>query len=363
MKKRVKFYWYVWLYPILFFLIVLLGFKESGGTDFPAQIYSLQIYEKESLLYMVVNLLWENDEKVFYHIIYNVLHKFFYIGPRLYIALITFAYFGLLTFILLRVIRNDNLNNLTNKSLSVLCVFTFLCFCPVLFAVTRNLCAILFLYAGLLFIFKKDYFIALFPLIVAFFVHEGIIIMYSILIIGWALYYFWIRKSKNNIFRNLIVIAISVFLLVTGSSYFSPITSFFFNQGMLSEHYMDTYGTQKSGDGIYKTVIMLTMLGPLLCLFVNCLIDKRNNLIYGITVAGLFVICLLYGQKVFMVQRIMIFMPVFIGLTSYQICSDYKRKEGRINQLYMIIMWLVPLNVLFQFVIQFKLYFGNFFLI
>ena len=57
----------------------------------------------------------------------------------------------------------------------------------------------------------------------------------------------------------------------------------------------------------------------------------------------------------------MMFMPIFIGFTSYHICHDYISREGRINQLYLYVMWLIPANVIFQYVIQFDLYFGNFY--
>lgn len=360
MKRVIKLNWYVWLYPILFFLIALYGFKDSGGTDFERQISILNSFEYENLSFSFSDLL-KNEEKTLYQSIYVVLNQLLGISPRLYIALISFAYFSLIIFLSRYYYTTNNLGNLNRNFYSNLCVFTCLCFCPILFAISRNLCAVVFLYAGLLFVLKKRYIIGLVLGFSAYFVHEGILIMYSILVLGWALYYFWIRKSKNYYLRNLIIIIVSVILLLLGSSFFSSITTVFFDNGMLSEHYMDTYGTQMAGDGIYKTVIVLSMLGPLICLFANCLIDRQNSLIYSISVAGLFVICLLYNQKIFLVQRIMIFMPVFIGLTSYQICSYYIRQKGVIDQFYWFIMLLVPINLLFQFVIQFKLYFGNFF--
>lgn len=360
MKRVVKLNWYVWLYPILFFLIALYGFKDSGGTDFERQISILNSFEYGNLSFSFSNLL-NNEEKTLYQSIYVVLNQLLGISPRLYIALITFVYFSLILLLLRYFCSTADFGNSSAKFLSNLCVFTCLCFCPVLFAISRNLCAVVFLYAGLLFVLKKRYIIGLVLGFSAYFVHEGILIMYSILVLGWALYYFWIRKSRNYFTRNLIIIIISAVLLLLGSSFFSSITSFWFESGLLSEHYMDSYGTQTGGDGIYKTVIVLSMLGPLICLFANCLVDRQNSLIYSISVAGLFVICLLYNQKIFLVQRIMIFMPVFIGLTSYQICSYYIRQKGVIDLFYWFIMLLVPINLLFQFVIQFKLYFGNFF--
>ena len=353
--------WYIWSYIVLFFFIVLYGFQDSGGTDFERQLFALRSYEKENITYMIKVLLWENDQKVLYHIIYNFLHNLIGIGPRLYIALITLAYYCLLIAILYYYSKKDYTKKSESINVSELCFFTVLSSCPILFTISRNFFAVTFLYIGFLLLVKKKYLLALIPIILALFVHEGIKIMYAIMAIGFALYYFWLKKSKSNFIRNVIIITVSVALFVVGSSSFSAITSFGFEQGLLSENYMDRYGTSKAGDGIYKFVIVLSMLGSLICLFVNCLLDKRNNLIYGVTVAGLFVICLLYNQKIFLIQRIMMFMPIFIGLTSYQICSDYKRKEGEIKQLYILIMWLVPLNVLFQFAIQFNLYFGNFF--
>lgn len=362
MKRTVRFNWYIWLYPILFFLIASVGFNDSGGTDYDRQVYYLQLYENEDLSFMFEKLL-NNEEKVFFHIIYIVLHRAIGITPRPYIALNTFVYFSLIVFLISKYVRNDNQKNmtyLTNKNLSNLCVFTFLSLCPVLFAICRNFCAITFVYIGLLLILNRKFIFALIPFVIAYLTHEGILLIFFILIIGWGCYYLWIRKSKMRNIRNLIIILVSVFLLIFGSSYFSSITSLFFNTGLLSEHYMDTYGAQASGDGAYKMVVVLSMLGPLICLFVNCLMDRRNNLIYGISVAGLFVICLLFNQKIFLVQRIMIFMPIFIGLTSYQICSDFIQKKGAIPISYYILMLLVPVNVLFQFIIQFHLFFGDF---
>lgn len=360
MKRVVKLNWYVWLYPILFFLIALYGFKDSGGTDFDRQLYALQSYESADYYYMVENLLMENGRAVLYHIIYKFLHNLIGISPRFYIALITLAYFCLILSIMQNYIKKDSISK-TTVSISNLCLFTLLSFCPILFCISRNFCAVTFIYAGLFLMVKKKYILSLIPIILALFVHEGVKIMYAIMLIGGALYYFWLRKNRNYMVRNVIIIVTSIILVVFGSSMYSSFTTVFFDNGLLSEHYMDTYGTQTGGDGIYKTVIVLSMLGPLIFLFINCLMDKRNNLVYSFTVAGLFVTCLLYNQKIFLVQRIMIFMPVFIGLTSYQICSDHIRKNDGTIQLYKISMWLVPLNVLFQFVIQFKLFFGNFF--
>lgn len=360
MNNKIKLDWSVWAYVILFFLIVLYGFHDSGGTDFDRQLDMLQSRENVDYSFMVEELMMENDQAVLYHIIYKFLHNLIGISPRFYIALIALAYFCLILSIMQNYFKKDSISK-TTVSISNLCLFTLLSFCPILFSISRNFCAVTFIYAGLFLMFKKKYILSLIPIILAFFVHKGVMIMYSIILIGGTLYYFWLRKNRNYIARNIIVIVTSIILFIFGSSMFSPITSVFFDYGMLSEHYMDAYGTQMAGDGIYKTVIVLSMLGPLFLLFINCLMDKRNNLVYSITVAGLFVICLLYNQKIFLVQRIMIFMPIFIGLTSYQICSDYNRKDVGAIQFYKQTMWLVPLNVLFQFVIQFKLFFGNFF--
>lgn len=361
MKKNIDFDWYVWAYLILFVLIVLYGFHDSGGTDFDRQIDSLQSWENLDYYYIVEDAMMEKEQAVLFHIIYKFLHNLIGISPRFYIALITLVYFCLILSIMRNFSRKDSRGKISAVSLSNLCLFTLLSFCPILFCISRNFCAVTFLYAGLFLMIKKKYILSLIPIILAIFVHEGVKILYAIMLIGGALYYFWLRKNRNYMVRNVIIIVTSIILFVFGSSMFSSFTTVFFENGLLSEHYMDTYGTLRGGDGIYKTVIVLTMLGPLFFLFINCLVDKRNNLVYSITVAGLFVTCLLYNQKIFLVQRIMMFMPVFIGLTSYQICSDHIRKNDGIIQLYKISMWLVPLNILFQFVIQFKLYFGNFF--
>lgn len=357
-NRDINLYWYIWAYPILLFLIVLYSFKDSGGTDFNRQLASLLFYENDNLSFLLEDLI-QNEERILFHIIYNVLHSFLGIKPRLYIASITFVYFCFMIFIMQVYCKRENHKVLSKKELSNICLFTLLCFCPIFFTISRNFLAITFLYLGILLFFQNKFVIATIPIILAIFVHEGISLMYAIMITGGLIYFIWLRKNKNYFIRNIVIISVSIFLLITGSSYFTSITTVWFENGLLSEHYMDSYGIQESGDGIYKLVIVLSMLGPLICLFVNCLIDKRNNIIYSIMVAGLFSICLLFNQKIFLVQRIMIFMPIFIGLTSYQICSDYIQRVGKISYLYLLFMILVPINVLFQFLIQFNMYFGN----
>lgn len=359
MKRNGKFLWYIWVYPILMFLIVVFGFVEQTGTDLGGQIHILRFYEDYSIMDMI-RLNFLDKEKIFFYLIYNFLHNTLGVQPRLYIGLWVFAYFFFVVLIL-RTYLNNKDSGLRMNTISNLCVFTMLSLCPILFSISRNFCSVIFVYVGILLFLKRKYIIAIIPLVLSYFTHEGILVVFAIILMGFFIYRFWLRKNKNYNTRNTIIVILCIVFLLFGSTFFAPITNLLFSEGMLSEHYMDTYGTLAAGDGVYKLVIILSMLGALICLFANSLIDKRNDLVYGITVSGLFMVCLLYNQKIFYVQRIMMFMPLFIGLTSFQICADQIKQQGRINPLYLITMLLVPANLLFQFVIQFNLYFGNFF--
>lgn len=341
------------------FLIVVFGFVVNEGTDFGGQIYALRYYEDYSIMDMI-HLIFFEEEKVLFYLIYNILHNTLGVQPRLYIGLLVFTYYLFAVLILRTYYSNKDLRLPVNTA-SYLCVFTMLSLCPILFAISRNFCSVIFVYVSVFLFIKRKYIAATIPLALSYFTHEGILVIFAIILLGFFLYRYWFRKNRNYNTRNTIIVILCIVFLLFGSTFFAPITNLLFSEGILSEHYMDTYGTLAAGDGAYKLVIVLSMLGVLICLFANSLIDKRNDLVYGITVSGLLMVCLLYNQRIFYVQRIMMFMPLFIGLTSFQICADQIKQQGRINPLYLITMLLVPANLLFQFVIQFNLYFGNFF--
>ena len=360
MKYKYRVDRYIWLYPILMFLTTVFGFVAMKGTDLGGQLYALRFYEDYSIMDMI-RLNFLEEEKILFYLIYNFLHVALGVQPRLYIGVWVITYFLFVVLILRTYLNNKDLGLRMNTA-SNLCVFTMLSLCPILFTISRYFSSVVFVYVSILLYLKRKYLAAIIPLVLSYFTHEGILVIFAIISLGFFLYRFWLRKNKNYNIRNTIIVILCIVFLLLGSTYFATITGFLYSEGVLSEHYMDTYGTMAAGDGVYKLVIVLSMLGPLICLFANSLIDKRNDFVYGITVSGLLMVCLLYNQKIFYVQRIMMFMPLFIGLTSFQICADQIKQQGKINPLYLIIMLLVPANLLFQFVIQFNLYFGNLFL-
>ena len=204
MKYKYRVDRYIWLYPAIFFLIVVFGMRETRGTDLGAQLYTLESFGNENLSSLIESLFSEESEFVLYHVIFNILHNLLGISPRLYIGFITLAYFVLLIFMMKELFKTEMYRNLSRSMLNGICLFTILSLFPVLVTISRNFCAVVFVYASILFFMKKRYIIAFIPLLLALWVHEGIKLMYVILIMGLLLYYFWFRNVRNILIRNTI---------------------------------------------------------------------------------------------------------------------------------------------------------------
>lgn len=352
MSKKISYL--VFLFPILFALMVLgMEIDYSGGNDLSGQIYILQNIEGDN----IIELLSNSNKAILYSATYLLLNTILGVTPIVFIALIAILYFVLLILMCSKFFNINEGSHLTNNRASRLVFLSMLAFCPIFVCVSRYLFAIDLVLLGCLLFLSKHRLLGLTVAITAMFAHEGIKLIYSIPLLAFALHYFWLSKNKSITTRNIIIIVISLLLLVIGPTLFTSISSYMGNRGLISETYVESYVENLSGDKEYKFVIVLTMLGPLFVLFVNSIIDKKNDFLNCICISAVFIICLLYNQKIFYVQRIMMFMPIFIGFSSIRIMSAYVEQKKNMY-IYSLILYSIPVIYLAQLYFTKSIFFG-----
>lgn len=337
-------------------MVWLTMLPVSEGTDFLNQIFML-----ESVQTIPVSFILDSDEPVLYLLVYKILYSHIGISPRFYIAILSFVYFSIIFFSVKKVANIYNYCYITPKELSYIAVFTCLCYSPLFICIARFHFAILFVLIGLLlFIFSESSICKIggvFIGLLAYKAHEGIIIIFTLILLAYVLHKFWLSKNTNYIFRNKIICIISVFLFVLGSHIFKITTKYMVDEALLSNRYSESYVNVDAGDGAYLLVLVLSLFGSILSLFVTILYDRKNNWITAFCVAGWFMFCLYYNQKFFFVQRVFMFMPLFIGLSCMQVLDNFEN----IKQKYLYIFFLlsVPAIYLCQLFIQRNLFFGG----
>ena len=347
-----------WLFPILYFFMVWMTMAAPNeGTDFANQIFMLESVQKMPLIFI-----FNENGPFLYFLVYKVLYSIIDISPRFYIALLAFIYFSIILLMVEKMANHYNVLRLNRKSLSYLAIFTCLCYSPLYICIARFHFAVLLVIVGvLLFILKKNKLWKILGILItflAYYAHEGIMIIYAIILLSYFLQKFWLDSimGHNLILRNIVVCSISITLVVFGPLLFTSITSIMGNYNLINERYTESYVGASAGDGVYLLVLVLSLFGSILTLFITSLYDRRNNWITAFCISGLFIMCLFYNQKFFFVQRIFMFMPLFIGLSCMQVLEDLKPSSKRL--FFNFLLFSVPLIYLCQLVIQRGIFFG-----
>ena len=320
-----------WLFPFLYFFMVWLTMNAKGeGTDFGAQIYMLESVQNIPLRMMTSVF----EEAPLYLLVYKMLYLLIGVTPRFYIAILSFIYFSIIILSIERIAIRYGLDKIRKNRLSALALFSCMCYSPSFICISRFHFAVIILLLGLLtVVFGRNTVSRILGLVImltAYYAHEGIMIIYALILLSGFLYLFWLSKSRNHSSRNFWICLVSVVLFVIGPKIFSIATTIMGGHGLLNERYIDSYAQGEAGDGSYLLVLVLSLFGSMLSLFATSLYDRKNNWITSICVAGLFMLCLFYNQKFFYVQRIFMFMPLFIGLSCMQVL-DNERNKGKLQ--------------------------------
>ena len=339
-----------WFFPIMYFFMVLLTMNEHlDGIDFKNQIYTLESIKDTNIQNLPNNL---NDAYLYLYT-YKVLYNICGISPRLFIALLSFIYFAILIKAIECFVYKYEVDKLNKSRLGQIALFTCLCYSPLFICIARFHFAVILVLIGLLILLwgnttlKKILGITI--LISSYFAHQGISIIYALIILAYLLHRFWLSKSTNVINRNIIICLISLVLFITGPKVFGLVTALMGRYSLLSDRYVESYVETTSGDGLYLLVLVLSLLGTMVSLMLTTLCNRKNNWITALCVSGIFMTCLFYNQKFFFVQRIFMFMPLFIGLSVIQVIQNENSKKV---DLLKIALFSVPAIYLCQLWIQ-----------
>lgn len=348
-----------WLFPILYFLMVWLTMAAPDqGTDFAAQIYALESVQGESVKY-----LYDEEQPFLFSMSYAALYQKTHISPRFYIASLSFFYFALILLVIGKMAQYCKISRLNKFAISCIAMFACLCYSPIFICIARFHFAVLLVILGLLpFIFNQNVILKLIGIIIAllpYYAHEGIILIYGIILLAFFIRYFWLNNylGRNIILRNIIILITAIVLFFNGPFLFNAISSLFNRFNFLSERLNELYVEDTSGDGAYLLVLVLSLFGSMLSLFITCLYDRKNNWTTALCIAGLFITCLFYNQKFFFVQRIFMFMPLFMGLSCMQVLAELKSGDKR--NIYIFLLLSVPAIYICQLVVQRNLFFAN----
>lgn len=347
-----------WLFPLLYSLMVCFTMSDSyEGSDFASQISMLQTYCESP------ELLVDEENGKLYYIVYEKIHSIYPISPKVYIASSAFVYFSILLLFLNLFARNDSSLKLSKRSLSYIAIFTCMCYTPIFISVSRyHMSVILVLLGVLIFFYKKHIISGLLCVLmcwIAYMMHEGILLIYIILLLAFMLHYLWFSWMHDVAVRNLFIFFASLAFLYLGPYIYRQFTIILTNYNLLSERYVESYVNIDAGDGSYLLVIVLCMLGPIVSLFLASFYNYRKNWVESICVSALFITCCIAPQKFFLVQRIFMFLPFFIGLSTVQIIGSYK--SGLAKDFYILMLLLVPIIYACQLIIQKTVFWGELF--
>lgn len=330
---------------------------RGEGTDYGAQIFMLESVQNIPLGMIVFTL----EDAPLYFLVYKVLYSLIDVSPRFYIAILSFIYFSIVILSIERIASKYEFVRIRKNKLSALALFSCLCFSPSFICIARFHFAVIILLLGLLtFIFARNHanrVLGLLLMLTAYYAHEGIVIIYALVLLSGFLYVFWLSKSRHQRLRNIWICLVSVVLFIIGPKIFSIATTIMGSHGLLNERYIDSYAQGDAGDGSYLLVLVLSLFGSMLSLFMTSLFDRKNNWITSICISGLFLMCLFFNQKFFYVQRIFMFIPLFIGLSCMQVLENEKNKSKR--QFFVFFLLSVPSIYLCQLVIENRLFFGG----
>lgn len=310
----------IWLFPFVMGLMVLGMDTTREGTDLVSQTLALSLISQDS----PIELLFASGERFhgLYYAIYAALYQWVSLSPIQFISVITICNFILFILLVKSYLKKTSIVNLSAQDVNRIMLIALTSFSPIYICIARNYFAITLLFAGILFLQKRKYIIAALFIIGSLNAHEGMKLIYAIFIVAFILKQFVLPyMTRRSIRQNFIVIS-CVLLLMFGPILFSVVGNYMAENDMISDKFEDLYISSAAGDGIYKYVLILSMLGSLYSLIISCLANKQNDWVNAVCIAGLFMICLLINQKIFYVQRIMMLMPLFIGLSLIEVFDN-----------------------------------------
>ena len=332
---KIKFNKFIWSYPILMGLMTLGMNYSKEGTDLVGQVYSLSFIDNDSPVDLILDV--TSRFHGCYYGVYAMLHQFIGIQPIQYIAIIAFAFF--LTFVLsVRSWLRINEVHLSNGNINVLVIISLFSFSPIYVCVTRNLFAITLLLIGYLFLLRKKYLLVI-PIVVASLnAHEGMKLIYAIFIVAYGLRCFCLPIFKDIQKRNICIIIIGIALLLIGPTLFSIAGNYMVTNEMVSEKYDELYVSTGSGDGAYKYVIILSMLGSLL-LIAPSLISTTQSIASDIV----------YAENKVRYTASAIFVTSIIGLWGCFLIAQYFGAIGcALSTCLSLFVYLIYVNVFYK---------------
>lgn len=310
--------------------LMTLGMNtKDGGTDIGAQIYLLSMVKGDNPISLMLDI--DSTNHGLYFAVYSYLYSIINLSPIAYISLIAIVYYFLILVIMYKYARKSYSGYLYNSDYTKLILIAVCSFSPIYICVTRNLFAIILFLISLMMLFKKRYILSAMFAFLSYNTHEGMILIITMFLFAILLNKLVLPRFSNNKKRNAVILLVSVALLMVGPFIFSVIGGFAISNNITSDTYNEMYVTSSAGDGIYKRVLILSMLGSLYSLVYVSIKNRSNDIINAICISGLFFICALMNQKIFFVQRLMMFLPVFIGCSLISIYNSQRKHFNIIN--------------------------------
>lgn len=320
MSKNFFFRKWVWCIPFLFGMMTLGMNYKKEGTDLVGQVYTLSFLSNEPPLELLFN--FTSQHHGLYYAIYAYLYSLFGIEPISYIALIAFFYYFVFIFLLNKHIKNIEIDFLNKSDCTKLMLIAICSFSPIYICIARNLFAIVILLVALYAFKKKNWIIGCLLSVFAYISHEGLLLVFTLLILSGILNKLVLPKFNSIKTRNFVIIFVCIVLFFIGPHIFSMFGNYAMQNSITSEKYNDLYISSSAGDGFYKYVLILSMLGSLYALIVASLRNHSNNLVNSICITALFFVSALFEQKIFMVQRVMMFIPLFVGMSLLEVYQN-----------------------------------------
>lgn len=329
----------LWLIPFIMGFMTLGMNYTKEGTDLVGQVYTLSFLANDNPLELLLNRLSPHHGP--YYAIYAYLYSVFKISPIAYIGLIAFLYYIVVLCILKQWIVRFSIGSLFGSDYTRLCIITICAFSPIYICIARNLLAITIFLIALSFIWNRKIIIGIALAILSYMTHEGMLLIIAVVVCAILLKVFVLPRFRNIQFRNIVIVTTCLVLLVLGPVIFSLVGNYAMSNDITSDKYNDIYISAEAGDGAFKYVLILSMLGTLYALLISSIKNHSNDIINVICITGLFFVCALFNQKIFYVQRLLMFLPVFIGCSLFDIYQT-RSLHFKLNNIDSILLLSVP---------------------
>lgn len=340
--------------PFIMGLMVLGMNTRTGGTDLGGNIWSLEMAESDGILTLFAI---SNERPMLFYGIYVLIKQWIDITPLFYIACVSALHYWLYLFLIKKAIISENMSEISKRDVTILTLIIITAFNPLFLCINRYLMAVDVITLGLYLLSKKKYVISLFCLIVPILMHEGTKLLWIIIAISYILHRFVLPRIRSVKVRNIGIVLGCLVLYITGTSVFNVFANYLGANGLLSDKYMELYVETSAGDGDYAFVIKFMMLAAFIMLLSTILCNARHDFLNSLCITVLFAVSLFVNQKVFLVERMMMFIVPFMGLSALQVVSQ-RRYNYSTPSFYLILLLSVPCEFLFILYFQHKLLFA-----